>query len=318
LDTNTELNDYFLAAYQGALPPAPAWFEAALGHAPERTHFVSAGANIELLTWGKRGKPGLLFLHGNGAHADWWSHIAPFFADDWRCAAFSFSGMGSSDRRPAGYTVAEFAQEAKDAARAAGLLDGPALPLAISHSLGGLVGMAAAAADDNIFRALVLIDSPISLDPKLLENVRSRAPRARAEHRSFKNLEDGLARFRFSPPQESRNDFIADHIARSSLRESDSGWVWHFDPRRVSINAGHSAELIDHLRCPVAFIYGERSALLSAETLTLSLAALPAHTPVIAIPDAAHHVMIDQPLALISTLRALLTGWPNQPQPHSR
>ncbi len=30
----------------------------------------------------------------------------------------------------------------------------------------------------------------------------------------------------------------------------------------------------------------------------------------IAIPDSAHHIMIDQPLALISALRALLAVWP--------
>ena len=31
----------------------------------------------------------------------------------------------------------------------------------------------------------------------------------------------------------------------------------------------------------------------------------------IAIPDSAHHIMIDQPLALIAALRALLSAWPS-------
>ena len=44
-----------------------------------RAWFPSGGANIELLTWGEIGKPGLIFVHGNSAHADWWSFIAPFF-----------------------------------------------------------------------------------------------------------------------------------------------------------------------------------------------------------------------------------------------
>ena len=38
------------------------------------------GAKVEVLAWGQRGKPGLMFLHGGAAHADWWSFIAPFFA----------------------------------------------------------------------------------------------------------------------------------------------------------------------------------------------------------------------------------------------
>jgi len=312
LDTRTELNDsYILAAYQGARPPAPAWFQVALNQAPQRTHFLSAGINIELLTWGQLGKPGLLFLHGNGAHADWWSHIAPYFADDWRCAALSWSGMGRSDRRTDSYTIEGFAEEAKDAAKAAGLFEGPTMPLAICHSMGGLVGMTAAVAADNIFRGVVLIDSPIKLDPSQLDGIRAQAPKARSEHRSFLSIEDGLARFRLSPPQECKNDFIADHIARHSLIQSEQGWNWHFDPRRVNIDAGSSERLIDHLRCPAAFIYGEHSAILKGGTLARSLAALPPFTPKIAIPDAAHHIMIDQPLALISALRALLTSWPH-------
>ena len=69
-----------LAPFGGQVPPAPAWFEAAVAQTPERSALAVEGADIELLTWGRVGKPGLLFLHGNGAHADWWSFIAPFFA----------------------------------------------------------------------------------------------------------------------------------------------------------------------------------------------------------------------------------------------
>jgi pimeloyl-ACP methyl ester carboxylesterase len=32
--------------------------------------------------------------------------------------------------------------------------------------------------------------------------------------------------------------------------------------------------------------------------------------PQVAIPDADHHVMVDQPLALVAAFRALLAGWP--------
>ncbi len=49
---------------------------------PSAARARSTGANIELLTWGEVGKPGLILVHGNSAHADWWSFIAPFLADD--------------------------------------------------------------------------------------------------------------------------------------------------------------------------------------------------------------------------------------------
>ena len=88
-----------LAAYHGLKPPAPAWFGQATAEEPERTFIEVEGAKVELLAWGNRGKPGLMFLHGGAAHADWWSFIAPFFAKDYRVVASTFTGMGRSGWR---------------------------------------------------------------------------------------------------------------------------------------------------------------------------------------------------------------------------
>src|SRR5205085_3671875 len=62
-----------LAPFKGAEPPSPQWFKDAIAQEPERSFVTSLGAKIELLTWGEVGKPGLLLVHGNSAHADWWS-----------------------------------------------------------------------------------------------------------------------------------------------------------------------------------------------------------------------------------------------------
>ena len=88
-----------LAAYKGAEPTAPQWFKDAIAQQPERRMVESLGSKLETLSWGEVGKPGLLFLHGNSAHADWWSFIAPFFAADWRVTSMSLAGMGASDWR---------------------------------------------------------------------------------------------------------------------------------------------------------------------------------------------------------------------------
>jgi pimeloyl-ACP methyl ester carboxylesterase len=126
-----------LGPFQGEKPPAPAWFDAALAVRPERSRLPVDGAEIELLTWGEIGKPGLLFLHGNGAHADWWSFVAPFFAPDWRVAAISWSGMGDSDWRP-DYSAPTFAAEIFAAVAAAGLEAGGVKPILVGHSFGRL------------------------------------------------------------------------------------------------------------------------------------------------------------------------------------
>ena len=88
-----------LAPFEGAEPPSPKWFKDAIAQEPERGFVTSHGAKIEVLTWGERGKPGLLLIHGNSAHADWWSFIAPLLAKDFRVTAMSLAGMGASDWR---------------------------------------------------------------------------------------------------------------------------------------------------------------------------------------------------------------------------
>ena len=108
-----------LAPFRGGVPDAPEWFRNALAQVPERSHVESLGARIEMLVWGERGKPGLLLVHGNSAHADWWSFIAPFLAQDFRVASMSLAGMGDSDWRET-YAFQDFATDAEAVARAAG------------------------------------------------------------------------------------------------------------------------------------------------------------------------------------------------------
>jgi len=55
--------------------------------------------------------------------------------------------------------------------------------------------------------------------------------------------------------------------------------------------------------------FGDRSLLMTRERLALLRSAAPAHAPWIVIPDAGHHIMVDQPLALVAALRALLAAW---------
>jgi pimeloyl-ACP methyl ester carboxylesterase len=65
---------------------------------------------------------------------------------------------------------------------------------------------------------------------------------------------------------------------------------------------GNGAEMAAAAKCPLASFWGGRS------TLTVPLReraaqVMPPGTPSIVIPDADHHVLVDQPLALIAALR---------------
>lgn len=300
-----------LEPFGGERPPAPAWFETALAHKPERSFVHVEGARIELLTWGERGKPGLLLLHGNGAQAQWWSHIAPFLASEFRVAAPSWSGMGDSDWREA-YSPDLFAAEVMTTAEAAGLFEaGP--PVFVGHSFGAFPMLVAASRHSERLAGIVSLDSAIR--PPSSE-WRGPPPRS-TPNRVYASLAEALARFRFAPLQACEHPFIADHIARTSLKRapladgSGEGWTWKFDPFMWrSFKFEDRTNLFRDVRCPVAMIWGDRSQLLPPDVRAYMRQVAPAGTPIIDIPDADHHVMVDQPLALVAALRSLLAVWP--------
>lgn len=296
-----------LAPYRGARPPAPVWFDWALAQTPERTSFDHRGMAIEMLLWGDAGKPGLLFLHGDSAHADWWSFIAPFFAPDWRCAAISWSGMGRSGRRHGAYDFEGWADEAIAAINAAGL-DNGAGTMVVAHSLGGYPALIAGARDARI-RGIISLDSAIIPDDMLAQVPRP-TPRP---HKIYATLEEALARFRFMPPTVGDQHYAIDHIARTGLVAVTGGWSWAFDPaiwgNIEERNRGVSA-LPGAARCPLALIVGEASELIGDEIATYMRGLYPPGTPFIGIPEAGHHIMADQPIALIAALRSCLAYWP--------
>jgi pimeloyl-ACP methyl ester carboxylesterase len=304
-----------LAQFRGAAPPAPAWFADAMAKHPEVGAVEVEGANIETLIWGERGRPGLLLLHGSGAHAGWWRFIAPFLAEDYRVCAISWSGMGGSDWRTT-YTTEAFVAEALAGAQAAGLFESAVKPVFVGHSFGGHIAIFIAAQHGERLRASVIVDPPIFTPERIAERkARPRKESVYRPHRVYPTLEQALARFRFAPTQTCENVFIADAIARESLKQvtgqSGEGWTWRFDPFLwKNMRRSSSTPLISKARCPIALIRGERSRLIGAEDAAYMMSLLPEGAPHVAIPDADHHVMVDQPLALVAALRGLLAGWP--------
>jgi pimeloyl-ACP methyl ester carboxylesterase len=308
-----------LAALGGTTPPAPAWFHEMLALAPERRFHEVDGARIETLVWGERGRPGLLFLHGNAAHADWWSFIAPFFLPQHRVVALSWSGMGSSDWREE-YSLDGFVAEALMIAELEGLFASRSRPVVVGHSFGGVPTAAIAGRCGERIGAAVLVDSPLMSREQREERRRRRGGPARSEdrtvrpHRIYPDVPSALARYRFLPPQHCENLYAVDYIARRSLREVTQpapGVTWRFDPSLwAKYRHGDPTVGLDTARCPVAIIWGSESKLVDEGVIAWQRSKAPPGTPSIEIPEAGHHLMLDQPIAFVTALRALLAGWP--------
>ena len=59
----------------------------------------------------------------------------------------------------------------------------------------------------------------------------------------------------------------------------------------------------------MAYVHGEESYIVRDGMLEGIVASLPPGTPVVAIPDAGHHVILDQPIAVIGALRLIDAMW---------
>lgn len=312
LPTARSAADYQLAALNGAVPPAPAWLERAMAQEPEQRAVEVDGAPIETLIWGEPGKPGLLLMHGSRANADWWRFIAPLLMRDYRVAAFSMSGMGQSGRR-ARYSVRQFAREAAQVARAADLFAGPDSPIIAAHSFGGYGALQATLDQPGRFGGVILIDS-------IMRNLDGTQPWRRLQPeplRVYPTLESAIARFRLVPARASEAVWALDAIARASVIHDAAlgGWTWRFDNEYFAKLEAEDLSTLREVKAPVAIIRGEESELMDPATRAHVAAAFGDDIPDIVIPDAGHHIMAEQPLALAAALRSLLAAWPDDRKP---
>lgn len=294
-----------LAALKGAPLAGPAWFAGALEENCETGTANHLGTTLSWKAWGERGAAGLILVHGGTAHKDWWDAIGPFLArEGYRVVAPDLAGMGESGWRDT-YSMDEHAADVLAAARAGGACEA-GKPILAGHSFGGFVTLSAAIALGDQLRAGIILDSPIR--PRTEQ--RDGSPPRRGG-RVYADTPAALARFRLLPDQPCDNLWLVDHIARGSLKDTDGGVTWKFDPdlwaklaweRRDPANAAAS------LKCPLAFVRGAQSRMMNAETWDYMRSVFTA-SPFISVPDAQHHLILDQPLAVVSVLQALAEGW---------
>ena len=191
----------------------PEWFTKALATAPQERRVDVDGTTISYLAWGDPGPRGLVLVHGGGAHAHWWDHIAPLLALDRRVLALDLSGHGDSGRRDT-YTLDAWATEVLAVAADAGLTEPPTV---IGHSMGGLVTLRLASLFGARLAGAVVIDSPVRNRDLTPEEMAARERRAFGPLRVYPSREDAIAHFRTIPPQETL-PYATAHVAATSVR----------------------------------------------------------------------------------------------------
>ncbi len=291
---------------------APEWFHAALADGGESREVEVEAATIHYQRWGDPAAPGLVLVHGGAAHARWWDHLAPFLASGYHVVAPDLSGHGDSDRRER-YHPETWAHEVMAVVADAGVA-GP--PVLVGHSMGGFVSIVAAARYGDELAGAVIVDSPVRRpDPEVQE---SRSGRMFRAPKTYPTLDEAVEHFHLVPPQPVVTPYVVDHVARHSLRETDAGWTWKFDPH---VFAGFSpfmfGDYLAEARCRMAVIHGELSPIVDRDITDYMSELLGRNAPFVEIPQAYHHLILDQPLAFVAATRALLADWEHtQPAHH--
>lgn len=301
---------------EGLSGPFPAWFRDAMA-LPRDSRVVEVDdCPVHYLRWGDPARPGVVLVHGFLAHARCLSFIGALLSRDYHVAAVDVSGYGDSGHR-ARYDEAVRARELLAVAEHAGMQR----PTLVAHSYGTTLAMGALERFGDHFAGLIGCDV-LMHRPDRLRAFRTRVlAKARIlpsapKQRVYPDLASGIARYRLAPPQPVENPFLFEYIARHSLKPlpDTGGWTWKFDPR-CFIDDGRDDEWwiaqsarFARLDARRAFVYGEQSLLFDADTEAY-LRELGADIPFVAVPQAHHHLMLDQPLAFTSALRGLLAGW---------
>lgn len=286
----------------------PAWFTSALDQRPQHHHVTVDDCRVHLRAWGDRRHPPLVLLHGGGAHSGWWDHMAPYFAATHYVIAPDLSGHGDSDRRST-YTLAVWAREALAVANHADL---SARPTLVGHSMGGWVAATAAMLFGHSLNGIVVVDSPLREDSPEERLLRSLKPTGR----SYRSREEILGRFRPVPSQQVVLPYIASHIAEESVHEHEDGWRWKFDSTIFTggaLTVAPSDEstlehIMERMACRMAYLRCENGSV-PAEMADRIRAFLELRGPFVEIAHAGHHPMLDQPMALVATVRTLLEFW---------
>ncbi len=286
----------------------PGWFRRALA-VPYDNRFITVdGTRIHYLLWADRDsadKPGIVFVHGNGAHAHWWTFLAPFFLSHYRVAAIDLAGAGDSGHRE-NYTPELFAEEVISVARDAGFGNDTVI---VGHSFGGFVTLKAGLLYRDELDGIVLVDSAVRPPDFEWERDPRRSPIK--PKKTYDNFEAALGRFRLMPPQDCKNEYLLDYIGRHSLMQTEGGWTWKFDDtlfEKFEFGTEQHKDLAN-IRCRVGVIYGEDSYLFTQDLADYMFEVLDKSVPFTGIPDAQHHLFLDQPLAFVSSLRTLLAEW---------
>jgi pimeloyl-ACP methyl ester carboxylesterase len=253
------------------------------------------GVTLAAIHFGDPSLPPLVLLHGAGANAHWWDHLAPRLARDFHVVALDFRGHGASDF-PEALLPGAFRDDLEALLEHLGDPDAAL----VGHSLGAHVALGHAAACPGT-RALVLLDPSRGASAS-----RKRATRLALSLRpTYAGRADALERFQFLPAPARVDEALRAAIAEHSVREeADGRFGFRFDPRWFVVPDRERADP-RRVAAPTLILRGAESPLLTAEGAAALAGEIP-NARLVEIPGAGHHLQLERPDACLAALEPFL------------
>ena len=263
------------------------------------------GLHLRLQDYGATGKPAILCLHGGAANAHWYDFVAHGFTADFHLRAVDLRGHGDSDWDPAIPPDYRYARHAADVNALAERLDLREFIL-IGHSMGGMISSIYAATYPGRMRALIVVDTTIPMTP---ERIAAYSTVGNREGREYASEEAFIANYRVRPGGSAAAPAILRHVARSSGRRFEDGLWRHKVDRKVYADRElvDSFPLWDGIKVPTLLMKGARSNRMSPDIIAEVKSRAP-QVKLAEVPDADHHVMLDNPAGFIRAAREFLDG----------
>jgi len=288
---------------------SPKWLTGAMASDEKAAQVEVDGAQIAYSVWGDTSNPGMILIHGSNAHRHWWQWVAPYLARRFRVAAIDLSGHGDSEWREA-YSGETFAKEVMAVCSDANLGE---KPIVVAHSFGGFVGLETAHHYGDQLRGVVFADFTVAPRAQYVEWGNQRAERGGPARptRIYEDRDVALGRYRLIPEQPNRYPEVLAFLAEKSLRAVNGGWTWKFDPALFDdLEMGiDQTDKFEALRCPSALILGEHSTDEGAYFAEHMIAVAPYSLPSITLYETHHHFMLEEPMATVSAIEALVAPW---------
>jgi len=229
-------------------PAAPA------GAQRRMVELAGRGNTISVLEWGDPSAPLALLHHANGFCAAQWAEVAEALADRFRVVALDARGQGHSPLPPGGVTPENLAWEVlRDdlVALGAQLLDElgrSQVMLALGHSFGGTLSLAAAARAPERYGAVLALD-PVILPPRRPDVGRGNelGKRTRKRRNVFATRADARASFVGKPFFDGWTERALDLYVEFALGETPDGHFALRCPREVEATIFESSVGFDIL-----------------------------------------------------------------------